>query len=75
MTDRTWSKSGGYGWIKPDSGGDRVYVHKSAVTRRNADQAASLELGERVDYQIGSRPGGSAAINVKVIAAQPASEG
>ena len=74
-TVKTWSKSGGYGWIKPDGAGDKVYVHKSAVVRRDPDRAASLEPGERVEYQIGSRPKGSAAVNVRVITGAPASEG
>ncbi len=73
-TVKVWSKSGGYGWIKPDGVGDDVYVHKSNVTRSDADKAASLEIGQRVEYQIGTRPKGSAAVNVKVVtgAAAPA---
>ncbi|MEA2515502.1 MAG: cold shock protein [Thermomicrobiales bacterium] len=74
-TVKVWSKSGGYGWIKPDGVGDDVYVHKTGVTRRDADQAASLEPGERVEYQVGSRPKGPAAVNVRVITSAPASEG
>jgi CspA family cold shock protein len=74
-TVKVWSKSGGYGWIKPDGFGDNVYVHKSNVARRDADEAATLEAGERVEYQIGTRPKGPAAVNVKVIASEPASEG
>ena len=64
-TVKVWSKSNGFGWIQPDSGGDRVYVHKSGVERRAADRAAWLEPGERVEYQIGQRPKGPAAINVR----------
>ena len=64
-TVKVWSKSNGYGWIQPDSGGDRVYVHKSGVERRTADRAAFLEPGEKVEYQIGQRPKGTAAINVR----------
>lgn len=66
-TVKVWSKGNGFGWIQPDSGGDRVYVHKSGVERRDADRAAYLEPGEKVEYQIGQRPKGAAAINVKVI--------
>jgi CspA family cold shock protein len=66
-TVKVWSKSNGFGWIMPDSGGDRVYVHKTGVVRRDADKASWLEVGEKVEYQIGQRPKGAAAINVKVV--------
>jgi CspA family cold shock protein len=66
-TVKVWSKSNGFGWIQPDGKADRVYVHKSGIERRDPDRAASLEPGERVEYQIGSRPKGPAAVNVKVI--------
>ncbi len=74
-TVKVWSKSGGYGWIKPDGLGDDVYVHKSGVERREVDRAASLEPGERVEYQLGTRPKGPAAVNVRVITSAPVSEG
>jgi CspA family cold shock protein len=74
-TVKVWSKSGGYGWIKPDGLGDNVYVHKSGVVRRDADQAVFLEPGERVEYQMGSRPKGPAAVNVRVVTAASATEG
>jgi CspA family cold shock protein len=70
-TVKVWSKGNGFGWIQPDSGGDRVYVHKSGVVRREAERAAYLEPGEKVEYQIGQRPKGAAAINVKVVADTP----
>jgi CspA family cold shock protein len=68
-TVKVWSKSGGYGWIKPDGLGDNVYVHKSGVIRREDDRAAWLEPGERVEYQLGTRPKGPAAVNVRLLAA------
>jgi CspA family cold shock protein len=67
-TVKVWSKANGYGWIQPDGNADRVYVHKSGVVRRVEDRAAWLEPGEKVEYQIGQRPKGVAAINVKVVA-------
>ena len=66
-TVKAWSKSNGFGWIQPDGNHDLVYVHKSGVIRRDADRAAWLEVGEKVEYQIGQRPKGSAAINVKTV--------
>lgn len=67
-TVKVWSISNGYGWIQPESGGDRVYVHKSGVVRREEDKAAYLVPGEKVEYQIGQRAKGAAAINVKAVA-------
>jgi CspA family cold shock protein len=71
-TVKVWSKGNGFGWIQPDSGGDRVYVHKSGVERRDPDRAAYLAPGEKVEYQIGQRPKGTAAINVKLVTDTPA---
>ena len=68
-TVKVWSRSRGSGWIMPENGGDRVYVHKSGVERTDAERAPSLEVGQRVEYQIGQRPKGSAAINVRPAAA------
>jgi CspA family cold shock protein len=70
-TVKVWSRSGGYGWIKPDGSGDPVYVHKSGVVRQDPDRAAALEPGQRVEYQLGSRPKGPAAVNVRVVAPAP----
>ncbi len=63
-TVHTWSQGRGSGWIKPDGGGSRIYVHKSGVTATEPGRAPRLEAGQRVEYQIGQRPGGSAAIGV-----------
>ncbi len=71
-TVKMWSRTRGSGWIKPDNGGDQVYVHKSGVERADADRAASLEVGQRVEYQIGQRPKGNAAINVRPAADEAA---
>jgi cold shock CspA family protein len=74
-TVKVWSKANGYGWIQPDGPSDRVYVHKTGVVRRDENRAAWLEPGERVEYQMGTRPKGPAAVNVRVIDAAPATEG
>ncbi|HEV2528637.1 MAG TPA: cold shock domain-containing protein [Thermomicrobiales bacterium] len=67
-TVKVFSKSQGSGWIRPDSGGNLVYVHRSGVVRTDADRAATLEAGQRVEYQVGQREKGPAAINVTVTA-------
>ncbi len=74
-TVQVWSQGRGSGWIKPDAGGDRVYVHKSGVATVEAGRAPRLEAGQRVEFQIGQRPKGNAAINVRPVteaAAAPA---
>lgn len=73
-TVQVWSPSRGSGWIRPDSGGNRVYVHKSEIEAAEAGRAPRLEKGQRVEYQIGQRPKGPAAINVRPLAAEPAGD-
>lgn len=64
-TVHVWSAGRGSGWIKSDGGGDRVYVHKSGIEATQPGVAPRLEPGQRVEFQIGQRPKGSAAINVR----------
>jgi cold shock CspA family protein len=68
-TVKVFSKSQGSGWIRPDTGGDLVYVHKSGVVRKDTDRAATLEVGQRVEYSVGQREKGPAAVNVTVTSA------
>ena len=63
-TVTVWSASRGSGWIRVD-GGDRVYVHKSGIAFREEGRAPRLEKGQRVEFQIGPRPKGPAAIEVR----------
>ncbi len=60
-----YSHGRGSGWIRPDSGGDMVYVHKSGIVRADEGIAPRLEKGQRVEFQIGQRPRGNAAVNVR----------
>ena len=64
-TVKVYSSSRGSGWIRPDSGGNAVYVHKSGIVRDQEDVAPRLEKGQRVEFQIGQRPKGPSAINVR----------
>jgi CspA family cold shock protein len=64
-TVKVYSPSRGSGWIRPDSGGNLVYVHKSGIVREQEGIAPRLAQGQRVEFQIGQRPKGPAAINVR----------
>lgn len=73
-TVSNWSPSRGSGWIRPESGGNLVYVHKSGISNDDPGRAPKLEKGQRVEYQIGQRPKGAAAINVRPATDAPAAE-
>ncbi len=66
-TVKVFSAGRGSGWIRPDAGGNLMYVHKSGIVRTVADRAASLETGQKVEYQVGQREKGPSAINVTVV--------
>jgi CspA family cold shock protein len=55
----------GYGFIRPQDGGDNVYVHITAL------QAAGIEKlapGQRVEYELFSKDGKVSAVNIKLLA-------
>lgn len=66
-TVKVFSPARGSGWIRPDAGGNLMFVHKSGIVRTVADRAASLQSGQKVEYQVGQRAKGSAALNVTVV--------
>lgn len=51
-----------YGFIKPDSGGEDIFVHKSQL----ASGLTSLSSGQRVTYEIGQSCKGPEARNVRL---------
>ena len=42
----------GIGWIQPDSGGDKLYVHFSHVVKRSAGEFVELLRGQRVSFLV-----------------------
>ena len=54
----------GYGFIRPDTGGDDLFVHYSYV---EMDGYKSLKAGEPVEYDIREAPKGLHAINVQCL--------
>ncbi len=54
-----------YGFIEPDDGGGEIFVHLSAVVEAGF---SILREGERVEYEVVSRPNGkTAAGNLKLV--------
>lgn len=53
----------GFGFIKPDEGGEDIFVHRNNVENLGYDQG--LEDGEAVEFEVEETPKGLSAINVK----------
>ena len=51
----------GFGFIVPDDGGDDLFVHHSEI---NIEGYASLDEGQKVEYEIGQSKKGPCATNV-----------
>lgn len=61
-TVKWFSSEKGYGFIKPQDGGDDVFVHRNNVA--DADWDDGLRDGETVEYETEQTPKGLSAINV-----------
>ena len=55
----------GYGFIQPESGGQDVFVHISAVEKAGL---SSLNEGQRVSYELETSKGKTSAGNLQLIA-------
>jgi len=55
----------GYGFIVPDEGGKDVFVHISAIERSGL---RSLNEGQKVEFELQTDKGKTAAVNIKVAA-------
>lgn len=51
----------GYGFITPDDGGDDLFVHHSEI---KTSGYASLQEGQKVEFEVGQGPKGPCATNV-----------
>lgn len=54
----------GYGFIRPQDGGDNVYLHISALQAAGIDK---VEPGQRLTYEVLSKDNKISAINIKFI--------
>ena len=60
-TIRWFSKMKGYGFIIPDEGGKKIFVHHSGI---KIEGEASLYKGQKVEYDIREGKKGPIATNV-----------
>lgn len=56
-----FNSSKGYGFVAPDDGGEDLFVHYSEI---KSDGYATLEEGQKVDYELGQGKKGPCAVNV-----------
>ena len=56
-----FNSSKGYGFIEPDDGGNDLFVHHSEI---KTDGFASLDEGQKVEFEIGEGKKGPCATNV-----------
>lgn len=63
-TVKWFNPAKGYGFITPESGGNDVFVHISAV---EAAGMSRLNEGQRVSYEINTQRGKPAAVNLKAV--------
>ncbi len=60
-TVKWFSSAKGYGFIVPDEGGKDLFVHHSEI---KTEGYASLNEGQKVEYEIGEGQKGPCATNV-----------
>ncbi len=56
-----FNASKGFGFINPDDGGEDLFVHHSEI---KTDGYASLDEGQKVDFEVGQVKKGPCATNV-----------
>jgi CspA family cold shock protein len=61
-TVKWFNANKGYGFIKPDDGGADLFVHHSEIKSAGY---ASLDEGQKVEFEVGQGKKGPCATNVK----------
>ncbi len=60
-TVKWFNANKGFGFINPDDGGDDLFVHQSEI---KTDGYASLDEGQKVEFEIGQGKKGPCATSV-----------
>ena len=60
-TVKWFNSSKGFGFINPDDGGEDLFVHHSEI---KTDGYASLDEGQKVDFEVGQGKKGPCATSV-----------
>ena len=63
-TVKWFNASKGYGFIKPDDGGDDLFVHHSEIKTAGY---ATLEEDQKVEFEVGEGKKGPCATNVNPV--------
>ena len=61
ITDKYSGRSKGFGFITPDEGGNDLFVHHSEI---KTSGYASLDEGQKVEFEVGEGKKGPCATNV-----------
>ena len=61
-TVKKWLDFKGYGFIKPDTGGDDVFIHNSDIKG-----SYDLKEGQKVEFDIETSYKGPKAVNLTVV--------
>lgn len=62
-TVKWFNPTKGFGFVQPEDGGKDVFVHITAVQKAGL---RSLNEGQRVEYELATERGKTAAVNLKV---------
>ncbi len=54
----------GYGFIRPQDGGDNVYLHISALQAAGIDK---VEAGQRLSYELLTKDGKTSAVSIQLL--------
>ena len=63
-TVKWFNPTKGFGFVQPEDGGKDVFVHITAVQKAGL---RSLNEGQRVEYELATERGKTAAVNLKVV--------